>query len=140
MSAGPNVTKAKATWGETIPEWVLVLAQMCDHSSQQKVAAKIGYTPPVVTSVIGNKYRGSLTALEKTVKGAFLDLTVDCPALGELPGNDCLKWQRKPLTGQSGLQTRVWRACRGIGRDAPCPHYHGSAPSPGGRPSRGSRK
>lgn len=106
-----NVAKARAAWGEP-PAWVLALAQACDASSQVAVARRIAYSPPTVSQVISNTYRGDLVRLEAAVSGIYLAATVDCPVLGEMARNVCLEWQERPYTDASSLHIRMWRACK----------------------------
>ncbi len=106
-----NVTKARNAWGEP-PAWVLALADACDASSQVAVARRITYSPPTVSQVISNTYRGDLARLEAAVSGIYLAATVDCPVLGEMARNVCLEWQERPYTDASALHIRMHRACK----------------------------
>jgi len=106
-----NVAKARVAWGEP-PAWVLALAQACDASNQVTVARRISYSPPTVSQVISNTYRGDLVRLEAAVSGIYLAATVDCPVRGEMARNVCLEWQERPYTDASRLHTRMYRACK----------------------------
>ncbi|HED35065.1 MAG TPA: XRE family transcriptional regulator [Gammaproteobacteria bacterium] len=104
--------KARHAWGESIPHWVLVLAQACDSNSQSHVANEIRYSTAVVNTVLKNTYKGSLKAIEQAVEGAFLSATVECPVIGTLASNDCLENQRKPYSSTNPLRVQLFIACR----------------------------
>lgn len=104
--------KACIAWGDNLPDWVDVLAQFCDSHNQRMAAEEIRYSPAVVTQVLKNTYKGNLSSIEHAVKGAFLAETVECPVLGDLPGNDCLENQRKPFSSANPLRVQLFRACR----------------------------
>lgn len=107
----------RASWGDDAPEWVLLLAEQCDRSTQKKVAEQIGYCGAVVNQVLKRRYGGDLAAVEKSVRGAFLNATVSCPVLGDLPLNRCLQHQRQRFSAVNAMRVRLYRACHGG-----CPH------------------
>ncbi|TCS62560.1 transcriptional regulator [Varunaivibrio sulfuroxidans] len=109
-----NVEKARASWGDPLPDWVLALADECDATSQGKTGPKIGYKgAAVVCAVLGNNYRGDLACVEDAVRGALMAVTVACPVDGEIAKNLCIKNQRMKLTTTSNRRIRLYRACRG---------------------------
>lgn len=109
--------KARASWGERVPDWVVVLAEQASATSGIAAAAKIGYSPAVVTHVIANSYSGDITRVAEKVRGALMGATVGCPVLGEIGRDRCLDEQKKPFSGTSSVRSRLFRACR-----AGCPH------------------
>lgn len=119
MSAASET--ARTCWGEALPVWVADLAAECDRSSQNKVAAKMGRSAALVSQVIRAKYPGDLAAVEEVFKGAFQGATVVCPALGNLPANECRDWRAKAQSFASGnpLRVRMYRACTGCPRHRP---------------------
>lgn len=48
MSSDGEVITLDA-WGDTLPDWIAVLVQECDRSSQNAVAAKIAFSPAMVS-------------------------------------------------------------------------------------------
>jgi hypothetical protein len=115
-----NADAARAAWGDDIPNWVLVLAEQCDASSQKAAAERIGYSPAVVNTVLKHTYKGDLTAVEQAVRGALLDATVLCPVAGELPAHVCLDYQRQPFRSTNAQRVKLYRACR-----SGCPNKRG---------------
>ena len=105
--------KAETSWGETIPDWVRVMAEQCDASNQKKVAGKMAYSPAVVNTVLANTYKGDLIAVEQAVKGAYLNAKVDCPVLGELAAHTCLEKQRQQYAATNAIRVRLYRECHG---------------------------
>ena len=112
--SGAVLDKARAAWGDAIPDWVEVLAGACDDRSQIKVARRIGYSAATVSYVLGNSYRGDLSAVEQAVRATIMAATIACPELGELALADCLEWRRRAQDFQptSSLRTRMFNVCR----------------------------
>ena len=108
-----QVERARAAWGDALPEWVLVLAQECEATSQNKAAAKIGRSAAVVSTLLGAKYPGDLAAIEELVRGALMREVVQCPVLGDLPKNECAHWRKraKDFAGTNALNVRMYRSC-----------------------------
>lgn len=104
----------EAAWGTPVPDWVLVLAQACKRTSQNKVAAELGRSGAVISNVLRNKYAADTTRIEERVRGVFLNGCVMCPALGHLPTQECQDWRDKAATFAPGnpTRTRMFRACR----------------------------
>ena len=110
-------SKVARAWGDDAPAWVRALADECDHSSQSKTAARIGYSPAVVNTVLARTYRGDYTAVEQAVKGALQAETVQCPVAGEIAAHQCSEFQRQPFSPTNSMRVRLFRACR-----SGCPH------------------
>lgn len=109
-----NVEKAIESWGAPLPDWVQVLADECDATSQGKVGPRIGYKGAgVVCAVLNNNYKGDLARVEDAVRGALMNATVECPVDGEITIDLCIRNQKKKLTATSNRRIRLYRACRG---------------------------
>ncbi len=120
MSAAPAnpVDKARAAWGENMPDWVMRLAQECARSSQAQVAAHLNRSGSMISSVLAAKYPGDMASIEARVRGAYMDGTVDCPARGALPMDECQDWIAKARVFVNVNRERVgmFRACRSCAR------------------------
>ena len=118
-TAGTSLSRARTAWGERLPDWVEVLAQQADRTSQGVAGKAMGYSGSVVNAVLGGTYKGSLEAIEKAVRGRFMAQVVDCPILGEIASHICLDHQRKAVNFSMGssVRVRLARHCKG-----PCPH------------------
>jgi hypothetical protein len=112
MSA--NMKSAVAAWGDAMPQWVAVLAQECDQSSQSAVAAKLKRSAPLVNQVLKNKYKGDLQTTADCVLGVFSNGTIACPELGNIPSNKCHEWRKKArkFSSANHLRVQMYRACR----------------------------
>ncbi len=110
---------AREAWGPEIPAWVLDLAQVCALTSQSRVAAKMDYSPTVISSVLRAKYTGNLATIEEVFNGAFNGVVVDCPALGTMPANECRKWRDRSTTFVVGnpMKRDMYRACNRCARN-----------------------
>lgn len=117
------IKQAEEAWGASLPDWIRALAIQCQRTSQSKVAAELGRSPAVVSTVLRNKYAGSYPRIEERVRGVYLAGKVICPAVGELPTNECQDWREKGRVFASGnpMRTRMFRACR------TCPINRGEA-------------
>ncbi|QYK42837.1 MAG: hypothetical protein KF887_06975 [Paracoccaceae bacterium] len=115
---GP-VEIAEEAWGTPLPDWIAALAQACALSSQAKVAKDIGRSGAVVSQVLRRCYGADMGRIEERVRGIFLDGRVICPALGDLPANECQDWRAKARVFAVGnpLRTRMFRACKGCPRN-----------------------
>jgi hypothetical protein len=108
------VATMRAAWGEAAPDWVVALAGACAASSQGRVAERMGRSAAVVSQVLRKKYPGDMPAVEELVRGCYLAATVQCPALGTLPTNECAGWRRKArsFAGANALRVQMYRACQ----------------------------
>lgn len=105
---------ARAHWGADLPDWVAALAEHCAATSQNKVAARLGRSAALVSTVLRRKYAGDMHAVEELVRGHLLAATVACPALGVLPLHECHVWRFKARAFQNtnSLRVRMFRACQ----------------------------
>jgi hypothetical protein len=118
MSAAERIADC---WGDEAPDWVVALAGLVDQIKQTPAGRTIGYSPAVVNQVLGNRYAGDMAMVELKVRGALLNLTVDCPVLGEIGADLCLKHQARPLITSNAERIRLWQGCNGAG-GVVCPH------------------
>jgi hypothetical protein len=111
------LAKARAAWGELLPDWVQELALLAGQTSQRLAAERIGYSQAVVSHVFTNSYTGDLKRVEEKVRGALMGLVVQCPILGEVGRDRCLDEQKMPRSATSSIRSKLYRACRNG-----CPH------------------
>lgn len=110
-----NVEKARAAWGDDCPDWVLIMAETADASSQGKVGARLGYkSGSVISSVIAKTYPGDMGMVEERVRGELMSATVHCPATGEISLAVCLDNQSHAQKGNrtSAFRARMVKACK----------------------------
>lgn len=112
-----NKQKVQAAWPSPIPDWVIVLAEACDSESQRIVADKSEYSHAAISSVLNNRYKGDLTAVQKAIEGALMQRVVNCPVAGEIGMQQCQANQRRPFSATNSQRVQLYRACR----DG-CPH------------------
>jgi hypothetical protein len=114
VSAGPSpLERARAAWGGALPDWVERLALECAQTSQARVAARLNRSASLVSTVLANRYAGSLEAVEEVVRGVLMAQTVSCPALGTIPSSTCQDWRRAShrLAGHNAQRVMMFRAC-----------------------------
>ncbi|MBT2131201.1 hypothetical protein [Aliiroseovarius lamellibrachiae] len=100
-------------WQGEAPDWVICLAQECTASSQRLIAAKLERSGALVNQVLRNKYKGDMAAIESRVRGVFMNGTTTCPALGDIPANECQDWRKKShkFGNANMLRVRMFKAC-----------------------------
>lgn len=110
-----TVATARVSWGDRIPDWVLVLAEECDRLKSQRLAGQqLGYSATVINLVLKNAYVGDLAKVEGVVRGRFMGAIVACPVLGEISKDVCFKHQAQRLdaVGTNPERVKLYRACR----------------------------
>lgn len=114
---GQFMDKAVAGWGAPLPDWIEVLANECDRSSQNGVAKRLKYSATVVHMTLINRYTGDMRNFEATVRFVLMREVIDCPKLGEIVPELCKDWQAKARAFSSHNLERVQmaRACRKCG-------------------------
>ena len=105
--------RASESWGERMPDWVGVLARACDATSANKVAKRLGRSGALVSQVLRGRYAGDMEAVEELVRGVLMAEVVACPALGDIPTNECRLWREKArhFTNTNALRVQMYRAC-----------------------------
>lgn len=111
MSKSPFLARARASWGDALPDWIEALSRECDAASQASVARRVGYSAATLSYVMKGMYNGDLTAVEKAVRGALMALTVDCPVLGEMAADTCLVNQRATYSPHNAGRILLASAC-----------------------------
>ncbi len=109
-----NLAKARASWGDEMPDWVEALALACNGSTQTATGRRIGYSGAVISQVLSNTYHlGDMEKVEAMVRGALMATTVLCPGSGDTIGRDvCMGWQSRPFSTSSANSVRMFNACR----------------------------
>jgi hypothetical protein len=92
-------------------DWITVLREACAQSTQAAIARRIDYSPTVVNQVLKGTYGGDMISVQRAVEGALMGLTVECPAIGELPRNRCLEYQRRGFAATNPLRVQLAKAC-----------------------------
>ncbi len=113
MTDNPHLNTARLAWGEDLPDWVEALAIECGRTSQSAVAKALQRSAAFVNQVLARKYTADTARIEERVRGTFLNAVLICPALGELPLQDCQDWRGKAGHFALGnpMRTRMFRAC-----------------------------
>jgi hypothetical protein len=104
---------ARCAWGDAAPDWIVALAEEANRTNAASAARRIGYSPGVITGVLGAKYPGDMGKVEAAVRGALMGSVVNCPIVGEMRTDACLQEQKKTHIGTSETRAALYRACRG---------------------------
>ena len=99
------------------PDWIAALRAEVDRTSQDRAGRLIGYSAGAVCGVLTNTYRSSTTRIEQAVRGALMGATIECPVLGDLRRDICIKHQARKFAATNPARVQLYQACRGG-----CPH------------------
>lgn len=125
MTPDPNafLQRARAAWGNAMPDWIEALAEECDRTSLRKTGAGIGLSPATLSLLVNNKYAPRpLARVEKTVRAGLSPGSVQCPVLGRVCRHRCRSEQGAPLNVHDPVRLQIYRACR-----KGCIHFHSVA-------------
>ena len=99
--------------------WIEVLKDECDKSSQSKVAVVLGKSSgdgfpsaTVINQVIKGKYPGRTDRLQALVEGVFMNVTVTCPVVGEIASDHCVEIQSRDFAPVNHQWVKLYKACR----------------------------
>jgi len=98
-------------------DWIDVLQEECNKSSQSKVARRLNVSTTVINQVLKGKYPSPTDRIQALVEGAYMNRTVYCPVLGTLPADKCEQQQQRPFAAINPLRVRLYKECHGR-----CPH------------------
>lgn len=104
---------------ETPPDWVLVLAEACEATSQNQVAKQLRRSAAMISTVLRNKYTGDMAGVEERVRGVLMAKTIPCPSLGRIPAQTCQDWVAKSanFSNVNMLRVRMFKACNACPRN-----------------------
>lgn len=105
---------AKRTAFNALPADVkaVLQAQVLRFGSQVKVAKELCVTGAVISTLLQDKYPGSVEQMEQRIRGQFMGSTVLCPVYGTLNKSNCIENQRLPQAFTNPLRAALGRACK----------------------------
>jgi hypothetical protein len=103
------------------PDWKRALRQAVDRDGLKTVARQLGRSKSCLSGVLSGNYKAETTRIEERVRGALMNLRLECPVLGEIAPGVCQDWQEKPFAATNPERVAVYRACR-----AGCRHFRRS--------------
>lgn len=92
--------------------WLAALANECEQETIDAVARRLGYSASVISQALQRKYVGNLVRLRAIVEGQLLGKVVDCPVIGEIPLDQCARFQTGKPANTNHFRTQFPRACR----------------------------
>ena len=90
----------------------MLVAQVERFGSQVKVAEELHVTPAVISTLLKDKYPGSVEQMAERIRGQFMGSTVVCPVMGNLNKRDCLDNQALPQAFTNPVRAALGRACK----------------------------
>jgi hypothetical protein len=108
-----SADKARAAWGESMPDWIAALAAECDRTSIAAAAGRIGISRTAGSLVLAGKYPAKTDAVEREVRAVLMNTTVACPVIGEMSVLACQDHQKAEWSPRRAM---IQAAC------AVCPH------------------
>lgn len=109
-----NMQSALAAWGDTMPNWIRLLAAACDLTNQRDVGEKLGKSAGYVSRVLRNIYTGNMAEAENLVRATFGGEDVLCPLWGPIPLASCMRNRRRktpPRNQSHHLHRRTCPTC-----------------------------
>jgi len=93
-------------------DWIKILRDECERTSQTKVAARLGVSDSSVNQLLKGSYKASTKRLEARVRGELMKETVTCPVLGEISSKRCQDHQARPFATTNPTRVALYMACR----------------------------
>lgn len=81
------------------------------QGSQARVAKMLGYSSTTISQALSGNYQGQLDTFLNRVEEVFGTRSFDCPVLGEIPLNRCVRERRTPFSTANPLRVQLYRAC-----------------------------
>lgn len=89
-----NLEKARIAWGDDLPDYIVVLAERCDETTQRAVGRALGFHASAVSKLINRNYEAGYDELEIKIRRVLMNVGVACPTFGEIPLASCLNIRR----------------------------------------------
>jgi fructose 1,6-bisphosphatase len=89
-----------------------LLAAVTRFKSQTKVAEELGVSSAVISTLLKDKYPGSVEQMAQRIRGKFMGATVVCPVMGTLSKHSCLDNQALPMAFTNPMRAALGRACK----------------------------
>lgn len=80
--------------------------------SQVKVAEELHISSAVISTLLKDKYPGSVETMEQRIRGQFMAETVQCPVMGTLSKRSCQDNQALPQAFTNPVRAALGRACK----------------------------
>lgn len=110
MPKPDHLATVRAAWGDSAPDWIMILANACNEESTARIAAKISYSKAAVSRALHANYSDS-PKMARAVVMALGGGRVSCPLLGIIPAADCQTNQQTNLNTSSRQGVRLYAAC-----------------------------
>lgn len=95
--------------------WLELLNSAVDRFGRREVEKRLGISKATLSQVLNQKYPGNMGNIETLVLEQFsvdLNTEMDCPVLGEISRDRCLREQVKPLIATNPTRVKLWQTCR----------------------------
>lgn len=109
-----NLDRAVAAWGDTMPDWIRMLANAADRTNQRAVEIKLNRKGGYVSKILNRRYAGSYEEAETLVRVTFGSDQVECPIMGSIPLGSCVRNRRRrspPVNQMHHLWARSCPTC-----------------------------
>lgn len=92
-------------------QWLAMLQLQVKTLGQRTVAEQLNLSTATISQVCNEKYPGDMARISALVESVYLNKTVHCPVLGEIPWHQCQQHQKNHYTGNP-QKLRLYKACR----------------------------
>lgn len=95
-------------------KWLKALRDLYGREgSLRKTGEVLGVSSTTVKRVLDGSYGADTANIRGIVEGKLLGATVECPVLGEISRDVCLKHQRRKFAGTNHIRVQLWKTCPG---------------------------
>lgn len=88
-------------------DWLKTLTANAKKHGYRRVCTRLGISQTTLSQVLSQTYKGNLRRIQQLVEGTLMDSTVECPVLGEIPTDQCIKHQSRINDFAATNPTRV---------------------------------
>jgi hypothetical protein len=90
-----NHAEARTHWGKKLPEWIFLLAEACNRTSQKAVGKTMHYSGGTISRVLRKTYAGDMAEVKKRVMAFLGDARFACPVMKcTIAADQCFNYRR----------------------------------------------
>lgn len=99
-------------------DWIEILRDECEPpNSQRQVAKELGVSCAQISLVLRDAYTGDLKRIQQLVEGKYMNVTLECPVLGQIALHKCRWHQEREFAATNPQRVMLHQMCR-----SGCPH------------------
>lgn len=96
----------------TYPDAMKLLTEKVEELGQAETARRLSVSAAAISQIRSGKYQAAPDEILKRVIEVFGGLSVECPALGEIPLFKCAQERKKTFQIGNHQAVALWKACQ----------------------------